>query len=713
MASDVEQLDIDLGKLHVRQVVMFKHGVAYYGLQGAVQDASALKLTFKMRDLDDILKSIAVADLSGNGYISAITYDATEDEGKLLESAAMRVPENESFSRTLNQLKGAQVELDVGGRQVIGTIVGIEIATSWLSSQTINKPSLVVLDSEASGIAKFPFADIQGFKLQSEDLSKELQFFLDAAMSAKKKESRVVTIACEGTGTRDVAVSYITESPIWKTSYRIVLPQEREEKENEPESDETRSSNYSPSILLSGWCLVENTTDQDWDRVDLSLVAGMPVSFKMPLFRPIYIDRPHVQPAQTTGATVMDIADEMDRIAYTVAQIAAPAAAPAPALKAKRITPPAPGAGAGAGRLATKFDIMKEEARPPMEKHTIDTGMLRDQGAQATTIESKDFGEIFEYKINRPVSIKRQQSALVPIVNADIEGRKILVYNAAKNKQNPMACVELTNTTGLTLEKGPVTLFFAETLAGEAMFPFLNQGETRIVSYAIEQGVVILFEDRSETHGIHNIRISDGTAYEYYYFDRKREYKINNKTEEKKILILDHPRTSGYALLNEEPHKETSDAWRFELNLASKQGVTFTILERQETFYTFSLWNISPDSLQVKIAKYATENFLSAEIEEQLGNISQMNDDLRALQVQISDLEATLRRIENDQDRLRENLKTLQMSDSELRLRETYITKLSEQEDEYESAQARLKELRVTVSDLNLGIKKLIDELVL
>src|SRR5271157_3904304 len=115
MASETDVADLEPGKLRVRQVVMFKHGVAYYGLEGVVIDAGVLTLTFKLGELDDVLKSIAVADMSGRGYISAVTYDAAEDETKLFESAGIQVSDRNSFSGTLSQLPGAEVELDVGG----------------------------------------------------------------------------------------------------------------------------------------------------------------------------------------------------------------------------------------------------------------------------------------------------------------------------------------------------------------------------------------------------------------------------------------------------------------------------------------------------------------------------------------------------------------------------------------------------------------------
>ncbi len=707
MASSAEI--IEANKLKVTHVVMFKHGVAFYGLQGIVKDKDELKLTFKLGELDDILKSINVIDESGAGYISAISYDATEDEAKLFESISIQVPGNQSFTSALTQLKGADIELQVGSQKVEGIIVGLEVRLERLGQNTIPSPSLVLFNKLSGDIEKFAFSDIRGFKLLSEELRGELQFFLDAALAAKKKGSKTISLACEGEGSRKITLSYITESPIWKTSYRILLPKETKE----PKAEGTASDE---TMLLSGWCLVENTTDQDWDHIQLSLVAGMPVTFKMPLFRPIYIQRPHVEPARTTGAQVMDIADETGTVDYEEAEVT---------MKEKALAPPAPPMALpsstvapaqrmafAAGATMMKAKMSKEEAAP-MERRSLDRNAMKQQVAQQAQVESKDFGELFEYNISKPVSIKRQQSALVPIVNADVKGRKILVFNSAKNKTNPMACVEITNTSGLTLERGPVTLLYEDTLAGEAIMPFLNKDETRIISYAVEQGVVVNFEDDSKTQQTHKVRFESGYGYEYYYMERKREYKINNKTESEKILLLDHARTAGYDLLNEEQHKETPEAWRFEMKLAPKKGVKFTLKERQEFYNSFSLWDVTNDNLATRLAKYAKKKFLNTDIQGRLKEIATRNEELRKLQNEISTLQNDIAQIINDQARLRENIRVLKKGESEMRLREGYIVKFRQQENQFEETQAKLKEKQAKIEELRVGIQKLIDALVL
>jgi len=713
MASSAEI--IEAKKLKVSHVVMFKHGVAFYGLQGLVKDKDELKLTFKLGELDDVLKSISVIDESGTGYVSAISYDATEDESKLFESISFQLPGNGSFTSALTQLKGADIELQVGSQTLEGIIVGLEVKLERLGENDVPASSLVLFNKLSGDIEKFTFADIRGFKLLSEELRGELQFFLDAALAAKKKGSKTISIACEGEGSRAIALSYITESPIWKTSYRILLPKDSKDTEVAKDTKEGATS-PADTMLISGWCLVENTTDQDWDHIQLSLVAGMPVTFKMPLFRPIYIQRPHVEPAKTTGAQVMDIADEVGAVKYEEAEMMKIEARPPPSPPMAMAAPsPAPvtTAKAMAGGIGFAARAMMKEDMAPKAKRAIGRDVIKQQVAQQGQVESKDFGELFEYNISKPVSIKRQQSALVPIVNADVKGRKLLVFNPAKNKQNPMACVEITNTSGLTLERGPVTLLYEDTLAGEAILPFLNKDETRIISYAVEQGVVINFEDDSKTLHTHKVKFADGYGYEYYYVERKREYKVNNKTESNKVLLLDHPRTTGYDLLNEEEHKETPESWRFEFKLSAKKGVKFTVKERQEFYNSFSLWDVTTDSLREKIVAYSKKKFLNTDIQGRLQEIATRNEEFRKLQSEISVLQNDLARIIDDQARLRENLRVLQKSESEMRLRESYIVKFREQENEFERTQAQLKEKRVKSEELRVIIQKMIDALVL
>ncbi|MHA1194065.1 MAG: hypothetical protein ACTSP9_17550, partial [Promethearchaeota archaeon] len=454
-----------MSKLKVKKVIIFKHGVSYYILQAPIKGSGKYELEFKISEMDDVLKSLFVIDTSDKGYISSISYDTALETSELLKSIMLNIPDLDSFSSLITQIKGAPVSLLIGGgKKLKGIIMGIELNERFIKDQKSTEKILILLQDDDT-ISKIPFHDIKSFEILNDDIKKDLKFFLDTVIAGKKKDAKNILIHCESGGDdeieRDIFVSYILESPIWKTSYRLIISKELEQKKQ---------------CLLSGWCMVENTTNQDWENIELSLVAGMPVSFRYDFYKPIFIQRPIIKPPTILSAKPSDIEEglEIEKFKdYAMAEEARPAMRMSK--KMRGAMPPPPSAPAG-GR---SFGVMG----------AIDDDRLMEKVKAQTKTQTKDLGELFEYNISNPVTIKRKHSALVPILTEAIKARRILLYNINEHDKNPNACLEITNNTTLTLERGPATIIYDDNLAGEAIVPFLNKDDTRLLNYAIEQAV--------------------------------------------------------------------------------------------------------------------------------------------------------------------------------------------------------------------------------
>ncbi|MFX1236219.1 MAG: hypothetical protein ACFE8P_00710, partial [Promethearchaeota archaeon] len=517
-----------MSKLKVNRVIIFKHGVSYFILEGKMKGSGMFELEFKIKEMNDILKSLFVLDTSDKGYISSISYDAALETSQLLESVMLNIPDKNSFSSLVTQIKGAQVHLNVGNNEKMhGTIMGIEEREKLNKEGKITEKILILMKDDGI-ITKIPFWEIKSFEIENEDLKKDLKFFLDTRIAGKKKDAKKIVINCESGGDdateRIVIVSYIRESPIWKTSYRLIM---------------SKLQAVENKCLLSGWCMVENTTNNDWEDIELSLVAGMPVSFVYDFFRPIFIERPVIQPPRVLSAKPTEIEEGLgmdDFMDYEVDESV---------IKL--------------GREAKKMEVSKARAiRPSLAppgsapRGAIAGGLvgaaLAKKLKQQTKTTSKDLGELFEYNISNLVSIKRKNSALVPILTEEIKAKKVLLYNINDHNKNPNACLEITNNTELTLERGPCTIIYDDNLAGEAIIPFLNKGDTRLLNYAVEQAVIIEHDNKSKSQNVHRIQISASYCYEYYYTDLHTNYKIKNKTSEEKELYLDHPKKTGYII---------------------------------------------------------------------------------------------------------------------------------------------------------------------
>ena len=671
-----------MSKLKVKKVIIFKHGVSYYILEGIQKGSGKFELEFKVDEMNDILKSLFVLDTSEKGYISSISYDAALETNQLLKSIMLNIPDQNSFSSLVTQIKGAEVILTVGGaKKIPGKIMGIEFIEKFSKDEKIVEKSLTLLQDDGL-ITKFDFTEIRSLEIQNEEIKKDLEFFLDTVIAGKKKDAKKIIINCESggedTSERNIYVSYIRESPIWKTSYRLIV---------------SKKQAMEQKCLLSGWSLIENTTNQDWEDIELSLVAGMPVSFIYEFYRPIFIQRPVIQPPKVLSAKPTDIEEGLEMEKFEDYAMSEMEAKRAPMKKAKAFRTGMVPSAAPAGGFGSLQSIMSDDEIYDKVKSQVKT-------------QTKDLGELFEYNISNPVTIKRKQSALVPILTESIKAKKILLYNKMEQDKNPNACLEVTNNTNLTLERGPVTIIYDDNLAGEAIIPFLNKDDTRLLNYAIEQAVIINHEQKSENLSVHRVTFGSGYSYEYYFTNMTTTYKIKNKTEEEKELYLDHPKTHEYKFIEKpiEP-EETANYWRFKLILKPKDAVTFKLKEQRENYSSNYLWNYTKEDLLKRVVFYVKKKFIDPELETKLKEIADFIQTLNDLRSKEDKLNEERDLMTDEQVRLRENISVLGEDSQSISLKERYIKKLNTQESRFEAINKELKTLDKKIKELNADIE--------
>ncbi|MFO7795836.1 MAG: hypothetical protein ACQERB_12735 [Promethearchaeati archaeon] len=675
-----------MNKLKVQRVIIFKHGVSYFILNGNIKGNGTFELEFKIDEMNDVLKSLFVLDTSEKGFISSISYDAALETSQLLKSIILEVPDKDSLTSLLTQIKGANVKLTLGNdvEEVSGTIMGIELNEQIRKEMKITEKLLVLL-KENGVIVKLPFSEISSFDILNDEIKNDLKFYLETIIASKKKDSKNIIINCESGGndniSREIIVSYIRESPIWKTSYRLIMSKQQSERE---------------AALLSGWCMVENTTNQDWEDIELTLVAGMPVSFIYDFYRPIFIKRPKIEPPKVISATPTEIEEGFVADEYKeYAREAEMAPSGPPMMRAKKA------AYVGGGFKAA-----------PSPTARMDDSTLLDKVKASTKTQIKDLGELFEYNISNPVSIKRKKSALVPILTEEIKAKRILLYNKTEHDKNPNACLEITNNTNLTLERGPVTLVYDNNLAGEAIIPFMNKEDTRLLNYAIEQAVVINTEEKTENKNIHKISFGGAYCYEYYYTNLLSTYKIKNKTEEIKDLYIDHPKKSQYAIIEKpiEP-EETDNYWRFKLTLKPKDAIEFKILEQKENYTSYNIWNWNKEDILNRVSFYIRKKFIDEKLEKELKEVAELIGKVNSLNQEKSKLENERDDLTTEQERLRENISVLGNTTQEASLREKYVKKLSTQENRFEEIRDKIDELDKEIKELNSQIEEKINNL--
>jgi hypothetical protein len=271
-------------ELPVKRVVLYKNGVGYFEHAGRVSDNQELNIQFTTGQLNDVLKSLTVVDLGG-GKISSVRYNSIAPLNERLSTLRVRLGEQTSRAEFLNALRGARVEVRDGSVSAIGKLLSVEATRHFIRDQFIDQQQVAIL-TEAGEMRTFDLTPATSVRIVEQDLNHEVGRYLNLIGSSRAKDLRTMNIATAGKGDRDVMVSYISEVPVWKSTYRIVMPKDDKQKP-----------------LLQGWAIVDNTIGEDWKDVQLSLVAGSPQSFVQQISQPMYARRPSVDLPQSAMLT--------------------------------------------------------------------------------------------------------------------------------------------------------------------------------------------------------------------------------------------------------------------------------------------------------------------------------------------------------------------------------------------------------------------------
>src|SRR5690606_25932967 len=158
--------------------------------------------------------------------------------------------------------------------------------------------------------------------------------------------------------------------------------------------------------LVQGWAIVENTTDADWNDVRLSLVSGRPISFTMDLYSPLYAPRPvetlDLYATLRPQVYDQDLLSRKSESASGSLDVRNTAAAPASDMVAAR--PAAAAARAMRGQDRFGGAINDAFASPALEGEAL-------QASVQAAAQGGSVGELFQYDIESPVSLRRQSSA--------------------------------------------------------------------------------------------------------------------------------------------------------------------------------------------------------------------------------------------------------------------------------------------------------------
>ena len=638
-----------------------------------------VELRFKTEDVNDLLKSMVVQDMQ-SGRVASVTYGSKDPLTRTLHSFGLDLTANPTLGQLLNQARGEQVTVN-WPTPLTGTILGVETRKQPVGeNKEIDAEFLNVLTED--GLQSVPMAQVQKTKLLNARLDGELHQALALLAASHDKDKKTVTINFDGEGKRQVSVSYVVQTPVWKTSYRLVLDDKG-------------------SPFLQGWAIVENTSDEDWANVKLALVSGRPISYTMNLYEPLFATRPNVEPELYRSLRPQVYQSDIELAQQTVMAPAAPGGGGrggrgGGAGGAGGGGGGFGGGGAGGGGFASA-GAAPAAARSLAFNSAGSAELLADGAANrgldlqvgvVSAAEAAQTGELFTYQIKTPVTLQRQKSAMLPIVNQSISGGKVSIYNENVQAKFPVNGFRLTNSTDLHLMQGPITVFDGGTYAGDARIEDLAPGADRLISYGLDQATEVDPQRGAGKQEMTTVVIHKGTIVATRKYSEEKTYNIRSHDQKKKTVLVEHPYRSDWDLVEpKEKPERTRDLYRFPVTVDPGALVKFVVREERQVSETAILVNTSNDMLE----SYSRAQKISSAVKAAFQKIAGMRTELSQTTSDRVRKEQSISDISNEQARIRANMGSVSQTSE---LYNSYVKQLTEQETDLKTLRKDIETLK-------------------
>jgi hypothetical protein len=755
--------------LPIRRVILYSNGVAYIERRGMVSGHAEIDLSFKQSQVDDVLKSMVVLDL-GQGRIGAVSYNSSAPPSARMADIPFSIASESQnnlqggLSGVLSQLQGARVVVSTANRTVTGSILTVEERKAQIDA---DKPAVtthaLVIASENGELTSFDLSEVRSVRLVDEGARRDVTEFANATASARRRDAKTIAVTSDGVGSREMVVSYTIAAPIWKTTYRVVLDDEgkpffqgwaivdnvSEEDWNdvqlslisgtpvsfimpiqkpfyryrpvvpipedlrlspqvyEPETGETGNSGYitgqvrdpQGAVVAGAGITVKNdatnqeyttSTDDNGNFRTAPLISGnYSVTVSAPGFNPTVVSGVKVSPVRPANIRVPLQVGSVTETVNVTADGSSNEVRSNSVNNLMRLQP---------GVVRNRPQATLAEA--------ITSG---ESGVEATAA-GEELGDLFEYQIAQPVTVKRDRSALIPILQTRMEGTRVSIFNEAARRNRPMSGMLLKNTSPLTLEDGAMTVIDGNAYAGESLMERLKPNEQRLISFALDLSTLVTVRAEEEDAPVHLVRVANGTLYAHYYSREKKLYTLTNQTDRPRTVYIEHPVREDWELDTREtpkPEGKSASFYRFRVELAPRETKQLTVVEREEAQETYALASISRDTIQL----FVTRRYIDDATRAALQNIFELRARVAAADARIAAIEKEIREIGEDQKRLRENIEALTKTAEARQLIARYVAKADQQETRIEQLttekQAALQERQSLQSQLDAAIRTL------
>ena len=648
--------------LPITKIVFYKHGVGFFERKGIISGEKHLKLSFKKKDMNDILKSLIVLDRDPAGKVVSVSYDTQEDVEQIIREKSINLSKWNKFIDLLTALTGYEITVHIKGEKITGTVIGVNY-NQENKDFSHNLFSLYV--PEKKKILTCSLLDITDIDLNDEIANKDLTFFLEKSIAERKKDERFVTVILDG-DSHDLLIKYVASAPVWRVSYRLIYESETNK------------------CLLMGWGVVNNTLEEDLTDVKIVLTTGMPISFIYDLYTPRILERQEVKDEGRAIPKPVELEAELR-----------------PQRSARRAMSGMMNIPKGAAPMAPPmmeeacFDAFGAGAPVQFMSELSEKTEISATGAKE--------GQFFKYNISTPVTVKRGQSAMVPILNQYFDCTKEHVYTARKGEKNPYITLSFKNNSSYIFERGPVTVVEDDSYVGEAIVPFISKDQQVRLPYAVDVEVTV--KEESKNFDIFNSLFFDEKQagnhmfYREVYHIAESIYTANNNSDSNVNLVIEHPPYgTGYTIFEtEEPAEKTENYIRWKITIPPCSSEILKVKERTKLYRYEYYQNLNMATL----SDWLKERYLDKSTFNDLKAIMELFDELRVMSEEINRLNNEVNNIYESQKPLMEQLKVLGERGDEGALRKRYVNTLEGHQNRLEEIKKKQEELNTKTIELN------------
>jgi hypothetical protein len=663
-------------ELPIKRVVLSTAGLAQFTHSGEVAPGATIDLSVRLDQVDDLLKSLTIFD--EEGAIGAVSLPGKAPLAELFRDLPFGPDALNSLPALMNALVGSEVEIDgkVGAK---GRLLRVQEETVQLPDNAgqIVRHRLTLMT--ATGLMQAILEELSGVRFTDPQAQAQIEKALAGLAQNRTKDRRTLAIGLLGQKTRQVGFSYVVAAPVWKTAYRLVLPQGTSEK-----------------ARLQGWGVVENLTGSDWREVELSLISGNPVALRQSLYTAFYAERPEVP--VTVAQRVVPRKDDADEPAPPPAPSAGLARDGAVAMAKPRQRSLSRGAAMGAGAAALEAAPADEEVRPFL-------------GSAASAAEAEEAATQIAYRFPAKITLNNGSTMMVPFVDREIDASRTWLYQPETNARHPLAAVRLKNDTESAMPAGIITAFDNTggkvNFVGDAQLPLTAKGASKFVTFALDSKTDIRRTDK----GIKQVKLGkavDGQLTATTWLTRTIDYEITPPAEEDREIVMDEARTDGWEPVGDMANiEQTAARLRYKVKAPKAQSTKASLkLERTQT-QTIRLSTLDTNTLYATLQGLENAN---AGLKNAVSRLGSVVAAINKADQRRNELEAETNTITGDQERIRSNLQSVgQNSD----LGRRYLNTLRTQEDRLDAIGEERKKLDATIAARREEAVEIANELVL